>query len=720
MHQTKAIIRNLVFALQILVLFLLLFEDQVAIPVLLQPLGRMHPLFLHLPIGFLLLLALFPLLQKEVSATAFEKIRSFVLHLAAIAASGTALIGFFLAQEEGYATDLVDWHKWTGIAVSFVTYGLLIWHEKWGNSLKGFNMAVLANTVLLLWAGHLGGSITHGENYVLAPLQEEEKVEITPQTSVFAAAVAPVLEAKCYQCHNEQKTKGELLMTTVEGLLKGGKNGAIWTAGNPDSSHMMQRIHLPLEEKEHMPPRGKSQLSEREIELLHLWIEQGADTKLTLAEVASTNDLFPLVNSLLQEAKEATIEKPKYDFDFADKAVVERLNTPFRNVKTIANDQAALHAEIFVRRAYRREFLDELIAIKEQLTSLNVSNLPIEDADLSIIAQFPNLEKLLLNNTDVSGNNLETLKTCNKLQHLALSGTKVQESHLQKLTDFPALKEVYLWNTDIEPAAIDSLNQQFPNLKFERGYLVNKEEILKLSPPRLKNKNTLIKKGEPIVLESKFPNVTIRYTTDGSEPDSLESLVYTNPIQITSPKTIKTRAFVEGWLGSDTEAFSLFLEGYRPDSAHLLTKANEQYLGKGEATLINLEKGKPGNFRNPAWLGYRDSPLEALIDFGANPPKIVQVVGSFAQNIGSDIFPPKKVEIWGGSTKESLRLLSSTQPDRPEGYKPNIAIITTTLNLPDAQFQYYKIIAHPVSRLPKWHHRKGEKGWVFMDEVFFY
>jgi hypothetical protein len=36
------------------------------------------------------------------------------------------------------------------------------------------------------------------------------------------------------------------------------------------------------------------------------------------------------------------------------------------------------------------------------------------------------------------------------------------------------------------------------------------------------------------------------------------------------------------------------------------------------------------------------------------------------------------------------------------------------------KYKYIEIEAFPVSVLPKWHPGKGEKGWVFVDEVFFY
>ena len=48
---------------------------------------------------------------------------------------------------------------------------------------------------------------------------------------------------------------------------------------------MLQRIHLPLEEKEHMPPKGKQQLLSDEIALLTWWIKEGADFKAKVKEL---------------------------------------------------------------------------------------------------------------------------------------------------------------------------------------------------------------------------------------------------------------------------------------------------------------------------------------------------------------------------------------------------------------------------------------------------
>ena len=76
-------------------------------------------------------------------------------------------------------------------------------------------------------------------------------------------------------CHNARKSKGDLNMESEATLLQGGKNGALWDSSAAGYGHLLRRIHLPIAEKEHMPPQGKPQLSEEEVRILYFWIKNG-------------------------------------------------------------------------------------------------------------------------------------------------------------------------------------------------------------------------------------------------------------------------------------------------------------------------------------------------------------------------------------------------------------------------------------------------------------
>jgi uncharacterized membrane protein/mono/diheme cytochrome c family protein len=717
MKQTKTIITHLVFGIQILLVFLLLFESKVQVPLWLQPIGRMHPLLLHLPIGLLVLLALLPLLQKEIPAESLHKLQSFTLHLAALTAAGTALMGFFLAREEGYDTSLVSLHKWLGVSVSFATHGLLVWHNQITTIKISFNIAVLLNVILLIFAGHLGANITHGEDYVLAPIRPKKVEKITTEMPIYAAAIQPVLEKKCYNCHNEQKAKGKLILTSVEQILSGGKHGPAWIAGNAGSSLLLQRIHLPLEHKERMPPQGKPQLSAEEIKLLHTWIQAGARVQQTLQDVKKTDTLYTLVNNIFNNNQ--TAKGKIYNFKPASEKKVKELNTPFRSVYSVALGSPALKAEIFVRKAYQPQLLQDLKAVQEQLVSLNLTNMPIEDADLKFIAQFKNLEKLILNGTNITGNTLSELKKCKSLQSLGLSGTKVNENQLKVLKYFPVLKNVYIWNTNISQETLQALQKELPNIHFDVGYIAKAEELLQLSPPILKNKSTILEKGELIVLENKLPGVTTRYTTDGTEPDSLKSFIYTVPISITDYTVLKVKNFKPNWKSSEMKTFTFFPKGHPHVQAKLRTVQEPFYETKGAIVLTDNRKGDATNIKSTRWLGFKDQPLDAYFYFDKQPPTVQEIIISIANNVNDRSFPPAKIEVWGGADSTRMQKLITISPKQPMGIEPR-EVTGIRIPIPKSNFRCYRILARPLARVPDWHYDKQYGARIAVDEVFFY
>ncbi|MDX2245846.1 MAG: FN3 associated domain-containing protein [Bacteroidia bacterium] len=717
MKSFESIIANVVFAIQILLVFLLIFETKVALPLWLQPLGRMHPLILHLPIGCLVLLAAFQLFRKNLQGEGFEKIQRFSLYLTVLFTSLTALMGFFLSREEGYDSDLMNLHKWTGVIVSFLVYGLLILYQNPDRSLKLFQLLLAVSVAVLVAAGHFGAGVTHGANFLWEPVMDK-KAEITQETTIFGAAVMPILEEKCTSCHNPSKKKGELDMTSAENLLAGGKNGPVWKAGDLKESHIIQRVHLPLEDEDHMPPEGKPQLTVDEINLIEQWIHRGADTELKITDLAPDDSLRGLMALTGKKADEN--HAPLYEFEPADEKTIRRLNDPFRNVFQPTFNSPALHAQFFVRESFTSKRLEELLAVKTQLISLNLTNMPVKDDDLKTIGQFTNLEKLILNGTDVTGATFSDLAGCTKLRSLAFSNTSVNKeilfSSLHKLT---GLKDVFLWSTAVSENDLPELTEKFPDIGFEYGYIPDDSTQLALTPPVLVNESNVLKEGEWVALKHNFPGVTIRYTLDGTDPDSLKSKEYTEPFQVAQFTEVRALAYNPSWLASDIVSFTFFKEGFYPKEVKLMTRPNDEYIGSGGRTLMDGEKGNANTFRSPLWLGYRERPLMALFDFGDTPPEISHTTLSYARNIGSYIMPPVYIEVWGGDDENSMKKLHRLEPKPVTGYE----VVTEKgldLAFEPSKFRFYKVIAQPIQRMPAWHGGAGSKGWVFVDEIFWY
>lgn len=83
--------------------------------------------------------------------------------------------------------------------------------------------------------------------------------------------VLPIFEQVCLNCHNPDKTKGGLDLSSYQGTLKGGSGGKIVEANDP-SSTLLAVVMQTSEPK--MPPEGDA-LSSTHVETLKSWIEGG-------------------------------------------------------------------------------------------------------------------------------------------------------------------------------------------------------------------------------------------------------------------------------------------------------------------------------------------------------------------------------------------------------------------------------------------------------------
>ena len=363
MERVKKIAADTVFVIQILIVFILLFESRIEVPAALQSFGRLHPLLLHLPIGLLIVTVILLYARKYFDEKALDELTSVLLHFTALTASLTTLMGLFLSLEGTFGVEQLRLHKWLGVTLSFACWGMLAARDKF----KVLKVVGAAGVLLLIFTGHYGANLTHGEDFIWAPLREEApRVArvITDSTSLFTATIEPIVESKCYGCHNEKKAKGNLVLTSLPSMLKGGKNGTLWTPSDPAHSLIVERLLLPLDHDDHMPPKDKAQLSVEEINFISLWIEAGADTDVKLKDVAPEDTLGKLASLIVPRYINLSQPQQRYSFDFASPDKIRDLSRPNRSVFQIARNEPAIQADFYLRGTYDRKHIEELLSIK--------------------------------------------------------------------------------------------------------------------------------------------------------------------------------------------------------------------------------------------------------------------------------------------------------------------------------------------------------------------
>lgn len=689
MKRRIPIFLNILFFLHVFLAFLVVFESYLEIPFWLQPVGRMHPLLLHFPVAFIALLVLLNLFKKQIDPDSFLKLNYFLLLLTSLTTVLATITGLLLSLE-GYESALMLFHKWIGITISFIVYASVLMYR----SKKMYLILLYFSFVGVVFGGHFGAGLTHGSNFLMEPITSATKKQIDENTPIYTAYVEPILEAKCISCHNPQKHKGDLDLTSVEAIKRGGENGEVWLAHNIEESMLLQRLALPLEDEGHMPPEGKTQLTKQEIELLESWIGHGADTEISYAQLKNDDALKDLVTKKWFKDKS---EKKSYTFDFANATLIEDLNNPYRSVVQKSPSSPAIEVAIYGKSAYKTEFLTDLARIKEQVVYLNLANLPIDNNTLKFVGELKNLEHLVLNFTEISNEALAVLVANVKLQTLSLAGTSIDIAVLKYLKDLKNLKGLFVWNTEMTDADIAVLGKELPGVMINEGYVPDSEEKMGLTPPTLIGERNIIGSGDRISLGHKMNEVRIRYTLDKSEPNETSELYESGialDLQGERSKTVKAIAYKDEWLPSVVSSFVFYDKGMVPDTLEVVYPGIlSSYTGDAARILGDDTKYNADTYYySKHWASFNVKPLIAIADFSLSNPIIKEVVLSCAHPNGAKKSSVEYIEIWSSNNKEDWMLLKKL--DLANEVNPD-KLREIAIKFPESSMKYYKIIAQP-------------------------
>ena len=125
----------------------------------------------------------------------------------------------------------------------------------------------------MLAAGCQGGS----EEKTETPPADGGAKQESPTASGSGAAFAtiqPLLQQRCAACHTGPGAKEGVDLSSHDAVMKGGREGAIVVAGDPDKSLLVD-VLTGRNGKPQMPPK-QAPLSADEIKTIEAWIKDGA------------------------------------------------------------------------------------------------------------------------------------------------------------------------------------------------------------------------------------------------------------------------------------------------------------------------------------------------------------------------------------------------------------------------------------------------------------
>ncbi len=479
----------------------------------LQFLGRLHPLLIHFPIAFLIGAGALELLRWRRARPSEAGI--VCLLLGSAGALAAALTGWlFAAHDPPGMGDVLERHRWTGVAVAAVASATSVLALRWRTSAGAsaglattVRLGMLVSLALVAYSAHLGGKMIYGEGFVLDAFRgdgagaertadgagsakrelpasrEEVPGELVPGDAgdppidrdaselsgdapddapsaaaiEYLTGIRPIFQARCFECHGEKrKPKGNLKLTDMAAVLAREPDEAVIVPGDPDASPLYQRITLPADHEDVMPAKGEP-LTAEEIGLIRRWIEEGARWE-EFEEAEKSGALEPRGGSAPGEALETGQETRTVGEELAAPALV------LAPEERAARDRActALHA-IGALAHPVSETSDEV--------EVNLAVTPERsgDAELALLAGLePCLVSLDLSRCDLTDAGLAPVSRFTELRYLRLDHTPIGDAGLAHLATLTELESLNLFHTSVTDTGLPQLA---PLARLRRLYL---------------------------------------------------------------------------------------------------------------------------------------------------------------------------------------------------------------------------------------------------------
>ncbi len=443
-------------------------------------LGRLHPLVVHFPIGLAIAAAGVELVNIVLRRREASPFALTATGFAAIAACFAAWFGWLNADFEGATADnTLFLHRWLGIAGAAAL--LVVWFvglvgrsgERHG-ALNGYRWGLLVTAVVVGVGAHFGGEMVYGKGYltkVLFPAEAKTVVasaktdvatssDADPEPAVMNTAggvtrvsfqrdVLPIFEARCIECHGPDKVKGSLRMDTVAHLFDGDPEWLTVVPGKPDESLLVERIELPADDPDAMPPKGE-RLTVDEVGVIRTWIEEGASDDVEGGDTAPK----PAVAGGGEEAVVATPGPSASDLSAAAiKASVATLRERQVLVMPVAQNSNDWEVNAsLIDPPFGDDDLPRLDGLQPVLVWANFARSGLTDAGLGPLAEFQSLTRLRLDNTELGDGSVEVLLGLPKLEMVNFYGSKLTDTGLAALAAHPSLTRIYCDDTEVTPA----------------------------------------------------------------------------------------------------------------------------------------------------------------------------------------------------------------------------------------------------------------------------
>ena len=431
--------------------------------------GRLHPVVLHAPIGLLIGLGALEAVVMSRPSSPVRGATAALAWLTALASVVAVLTGLTLSREPEYGGETLQLHQWLGIALGASCLVVAVLYATSGAGtkrgvLRAYRAALALTLVVMLPAGHLGATMTHGEGFLTEPLRvARASVEPPPGAAgVYLTRIKPIFDGRCVSCHGKRKNEGGLRLDSPEAILAGSEFGPVIAEGDVQGSELVRRLRLPPGDEDHMPPKGRAQPHEGELKAIEDWIAAGAlfEGGVPAPAQAELNPPDPVVET--PAAPSVPAPEP---------AALDSLRQGLVHVQEVEEGSRLLWIDfaataVTVDDDTARRLLTPLL---EQIAELSLARTRVTDAALELAARMPRLRRLDVRATGVTDAGVAHLSGHPSLKELNLVGTGVTDASAEALGAIPNLSRLHAWGSGLTAEGAAALRAAHPALSISTG-----------------------------------------------------------------------------------------------------------------------------------------------------------------------------------------------------------------------------------------------------------
>ncbi len=207
-------------------------------------------------------------------------------------------------------------------------------------------------------------------------------------------------------------------------------------------------------------------------------------------------------------------------------------------------------------------------------------------------------------------------------------------------------------------------------------------------------------------------NLPIHYTLDGSEPTE-SSPLYKDTLKLKENCTLKAAGFFpSGMTRVFSEEINIHKASFKPIT--MLQPINPQYAYEGAGVLLDGLRGG-FNYKTGRWIAFYGNDMEAVIDL-KTPTEISRVSVSTLVEKGDWVFDAREFAVFASEDGKEFEEIACEEYPAMTLENPN-QIYHHTLEFDPISTRYLKVYVKPEHTLPEWHGGRGNRSFVFLDEI---